>query len=281
MKSKDVIQGQDMKKTNIAKLKQVVVLALISVFFNSLLAEELTARQIVERYDSRNDGRTLEQDILMVLIDKDGKKRIRKIKSYEKKFGLDEYRAMYFKSPTDIKNTAFLTYDYKDKNKEEKQWLYLPAIKKVKRIPSGNKSSSFMGSDFSYFDMTNRDLDEYTYTILKETSVRGHKVWVIKAISKSEEEIKKSGYVKSILLIRQDNYVGVRGIFSMKNNKTKFLDVKEMHLQDGIWVYDKVSMTTKKGRDTIHSTLLINSNIRLNAPIKDAIFTVKRLEKGI
>lgn len=276
-----MIQSKDIKKKNISKFKQVLILAFISVLFNSLFAKELTARQIVDRYDARDEGNTLEQDIFMILIDKNGKKRVREIKSYEKKHGLGEYKIMYFKSPTDIKNTAFLTHEYKDKNKEEKQWLYLPAIKKVKRIPSANKSSSFMGSDFSYFDMTKRNLDEYTYKILKETRVRGHKVWVIQAIAKTEKEIKKSGYIKSILLIRQDNYVGVRGIFSMKNNKTKFLDVREMHDQNGIWIYDKVSMTTKKGREILHSTLLINSNIRLNTPIEDVVFTVRRLGQGI
>jgi len=262
------------------KLNGFPIIGLMLVLFNSLNAQEMTAREIVDRYDARDDGHTLEQDILMVLVDKHGNQRVREIKSYEKKYGLDEYRVMFFKSPTDIQNTGFLTYDYKDKTKDEKQWLYLPAIKKVKRIPSTDKSSSFMGSDFSYFDMTNRNLDAYSYKILKETMVKGDKVWVIEAIPNTEEEIEESGYTKSILLIRQNDYVGVRGIFYMKNNKTKFLDVKEMHLQNGIWVYDKVSMTTKKGKHTIHKTFLINSNIKVNQPIEDVVFTSRRLIKG-
>ena len=266
----------------ISRFKKVLVsMLMLSVYSTSITAQEMTAREIMDRYDARDDGNTLVQDIRMILIDKNGNKRVREILSYEKKYDVDEYRVMFFKTPTDIHNTGFLTYDYKDSTREDKQWLYLPAIKKVKRIPTVDKSSSFMGSDFSYFDMTDRDLDKYTFRIIKESKVRGNKVWMIEAIPNDEEEIKKSGYTKSILFIRQKDYVGVRAILIMKNSKKKLLDVKEMHKQDGVWVFDKVKMITKKGRKTIHTTILLNSNIKLNTNVKDVIFTARRLEKGI
>jgi len=123
------------------------------------MADDANARAIMEKVDARDDGKTLEQDMLMVLIDKNGKERTRDLKSYSKDFGADEHKTLFFKSPSDVKNTAFLTYDYDDASKDDDQWLYLPALKKVKRIPSADKSSSFMGSDFSYFDMTDRDLE--------------------------------------------------------------------------------------------------------------------------
>ena len=252
-----------------------------SLMATPLAADDAKARAIMEKVDARDDGQTLEQDMLMVLIDKNGNTRNRDIKSYGKDFGEDEYRIMFFKSPADVKNTAFLTYDYDDSSRDDDQWLYLPALKKVKRIPTSDKSSSFMGSDFSYFDMTDRDLEDYDFKLLKETKVRGNKAWMIQAIPRTAEVVKESGYTKSIALVRQDNYVVVRSIGFMKNNRKKYLDVKKLHKQDGVWLIDEMTMTTKKGKSTVHKTILKFSNVKLNKAIDDNMFTTRRLEKGL
>jgi len=265
---------------NIKKLLLVLALGL-SFLTTHLLADDAKARAIMEKVDARDDGKTLEQDMLMVLIDKNGKKRNRDIKSYSKDFGEDEHRIMFFKSPADVKNTAFLTYDYDESSRDDDQWLYLPALKKVKRIPTSDKSSSFMGSDFSYFDMTDRDLEDYDFKLLKETEVRGKKAWMIEAKPRTSKVVKESGYTKSIALVRQDNYVVVRSIGFMKNNKKKYLDVKRLHKEKGVWLADEMTMTTKKGKSTVHKTILKFSNIKLNKAINDSMFTTRRLEKGM
>ena len=253
----------------------------VSLVTTNALADDPKARAIMEKVDARDDGKTLEQDMLMVLIDKNGKQRTRDMKSYGKDFGEDEYRIMFFKSPADVKNTAFLTYDYDDASKDDDQWLYLPALKKVKRIPTSDKSSSFMGSDFSYFDMTDRDLEDYDFKLLKETAVRGKKVWMIEALPRNEEIIKESGYTKTIALVRQDNYMVVRSIGFMKGNKKKYLDVVRLHQEQGVWLPDEMTMTTKKGKSTVHKTILKFSHIKLNKAINDSMFTTRRLEKGM
>jgi len=245
------------------------------------IADDANARAIMEKVDARDDGQTLEQDMLMVLIDKNGNQRTRDLKSYSKDFGADEHKTLFFKSPSDVKNTAFLTYDYDDASKDDDQWLYLPALKKVKRIPSADKSSSFMGSDFSYFDMTDRDLEDYDFKLLKETKVRGHDAWMIEATPRNQEVIDESGYNKTIAIIRKDNYMVVRAINFMTNGKKKYLDLKRIHEQNGVWLVDEMTMTTKKGGDTIHKTILTFDNIKLNSDIKDDVFTTRRLEKGL
>jgi len=246
-----------------------------------LLAEDLTARQIMEKVDARDDGQTLEQEMMMILIDKNGNERTRDLKSYAKDFGEDEHRTLFFKSPADVKNTGFLTYDYDDSAKDDDQWLYLPALKKVKRIPSTDKSSSFMGSDFSYFDMTDRDLEDYEYKILKETKVRGNDAWMIQSTPNNQEVIDESGYEKTIAIVRKDNFMVVRAINFMTNGKKKYLDVTKIHEKNGIWVVDEMTMTTKKGNRTLHKTILNFNNIQLNQPIEDGIFTTRRIEKGL
>ena len=247
----------------------------------NLAADDAKARAIMKKVDARDDGKTLEQNMLMVLIGKNGKKRSRDIKSYTKDFAADEYRLLFFKSPADVKNTAFLTYDYNKASKDDDQWLYLPALGKVKRIPSTDKSSSFMGSDFSYFDMTDRNIEAYDFKLLKETKVHGQAAWVIQSIPRSRKTIKESGYTQTIAIVRKDNYMVVRAINYMKNGKKKYLDLRRIHKQKGIWVVDEMTMTTKKGKRMTHKTVLKFKNIKVNKALADDLFTTRRLPKGL
>ena len=250
-------------------------------FTTQVIADDPIARAIMEKVDARDDGKTLEQDMTMILIDKNGKKRTRNLHTYGKDFGADQYQIMFFKSPADVKNTSFLTYDYDDAKKDDDQWLYLPALKKVKRIPSADKSGSFMGSDFSYFDMTDRDLLDYDYKLLKETKVRGKAAWMIEATPRTKKVRRESGYTKTIALVRKDNYVVVRAINFMRNGKKKYMDMQKLHKQGGVWLPDVMTMTTKKGKRTLHKTVLKFSNIKLNKAINNSMFTTRRLEKGL
>jgi len=268
------------KKMNTKKLLLGLTLG-VSLLTTTLLADDAKARAIMVKVDARDDGKTLEQDMLMLLIDKNGGKRTRDIKSYSKDFGKDTHRIMFFKSPADVKNTSFLTYDYDKSSRDDDQWLYLPALKKVKRIPSADKSGSFMGSDFSYFDMTDRDLENYNFKLLKETKVRGHDAWMIESTPRNKKVIKESGYKKTVAIVRKDNFVVVRAINYMTNGKKKYLDLKKIHKQSGIWVVDTMSMTTKKGKALLHKTVLKFKNIKVNKALSDDLFTTRRLSKGL
>ncbi|HIP28909.1 MAG TPA: outer membrane lipoprotein-sorting protein [Sulfurovum sp.] len=253
----------------------------LSILTTNILADDAKARAIMEKVDAREDGKTLEQDMTMILIDKNGKKRTRNLHTYGKDFGVDKHQIMFFKSPADVKNTSFLTYDYDKASKDDDQWLYLPALKKVKRIPSSDKSSSFMGSDFSYFDMTDRDLSDYDFKLIKEIKVRGKAAWMIESTPRNKKIIKESGYTKSIAIIRKDNYVAVRVINFMRNGKKKYMDMRRLHKQGGVWLPDEMTMTTKKGKRTLHKTILKFKNIKLNKAINNSMFTTRRLEKGL
>ena len=241
-----------------------------------------SGREIKEKVNARDEGDRSTGEMEMILIDKKGKKRVRKLKTFGRKKDKDTQSLMFFLSPADVKNTGFLTYDYNESGKDDDQWLYLPALRKTKRIAAGDKSGSFMGSDLNYSDMTTPDLDLYDYTLMKETEVRGNKVWQIKAVPKSKDEAKKSGYSKSVIFIRQDNYVMIRAVrWVYKKRRNKYLDVKKLEKIDGIWVSTEMHVTTKTGKKTLHKTILKQKNIRFNQDEVNAnFFTVRRLEKG-
>ena len=245
-------------------------------------ADDARAREIVTKVDQREDGDNASSDMEMILIDKRGKERIRKIKTFSKDFGKDTYQIIFFLYPADVKNTGFLTYDYDDPERDDDQWLYLPALKKTKRIATSDKSGSFMGSDFTYSDMTKRDLEDYDYKLLKEMDVGGHKTWLIEAVPRTKDVIDETGYTRSVIFVRQDNYVVIRAVhYLKKGNRRKYLNVKKLELIDGIWVATEIHMTTKKGRATEHKTILRFTNVKFNQSLDDSMFTVRRLEKGL
>lgn len=245
-------------------------------------ADDPQARRIMEQVDTRDDGDNQISDMQMILIDKNNQQRVRTIKSFRKNKGEDELKLIFFLEPIDVRDTAFLTYDYDDPDRDDDQWMYLPALRKTKRIATSDKSSPFMGSDFSYADMTKRALEHYDYKLLKEMDDRGHKVWLIESVPRSSRIVEMYGYTKSWLLVRQDNDVVVRSVNWVKEGgRLKYMDVKNLELIDGVWVATEIHMTTKKNQQTLHQTILKLANVRFNQDLDEDLFTVRRMEKGL
>jgi len=243
----------------------------------------LNGREIMEKVNARDTGDRSITEMEMILIDKKGNKRVRKLKTFGLEKGKDSLSLMFFLSPADVRNTGFLTFDYDESGKNDDQWLFLPALRKTKRIAVGDKSGSFMGSDLNYSDMTSPDLNLYEYTLMKETEVKGQKVWQIKAVPKTKAEAEKSGYSKSVVFIRQDNYVMIRGVrWVHKKKRNKYLDVRKLEKIDGIWVSTELHVTTKSGKKTLHKTILKQKNVHFNQDeVNEDLFSIRRLEKGL
>jgi hypothetical protein len=244
--------------------------------------DDPAARAIMEKVDARDDGDNQTADMEMILIDKRGKKRVRRLSVFSKDKGEDTLRLMFFLEPADVKDTAFLTWDYDDPDKDDDQWLYLPALRKTKRIASSDKSGSFMGSDLNYSDMTDRNLEDYDFTFKKEMDVKGVKTWLIESIPRSKKVIKETGYKKSLIFVRQDNYVVIRAVNWVKDGGyLKYVDVRRLELIDGIWVATETHVTKKKNKKTAHKTILKFNNVKFNQKLDFEFFTIRRMEKGL
>lgn len=240
-----------------------------------------TGREIMESVNDRNEGDNETSNLEMTLIDKRGNERVREMRSIRKEKGEDRMTLLFFTSPPDVKNTGFLSYDYIDADRDDDQWLYLPALKKTKRIAGGDKSGSFMGSDFTYSDMSKPALDRYTYTLMKETEIDGIPVWQVEAIP-NDKEAKETGYTRSITFVRKDNFVPIRSVaFVKKGNRLKYMSVEKLEEIDGVWVPTEISMTTKKGKQVVHKTRLSVSGVQFDQPLEEKNFTIRQLEKGI
>lgn len=267
-------------RTLLYGLLVALVTPLVSVA-PTFAADDPKAREIMTRVDEREDGDNQTSNLQMILIDKRGKERKRNLRSFAKDKGEDNFSMMFFLSPADVEDTGFLTYDYDDAERDDDQWLYLPALKKTKRIASSDKSGSFMGSDFSYADMTDRPLENYEYELIQESEVDGHPVWVIQSTPIDEDEIDETGYTKSIQFVRKDNDVVVQSkIWVKKGKRNKYLKVQELEQIDGIWIPTVMTMTTKKGKQTLHKTILRTSDIKFNQDLDFDSFSVRGLETG-
>ncbi len=244
-------------------------------------AEPLTGRQIMQHVDDRNDGNNEVRDLEMLLIDANGSTRTRRLRMWRRDVGKDVQSLLFFLAPPDVKDTGLLSYDYDDPDKDDDQWLYLPALKKTKRIAAGDKSGSFMGSDFSYADMTERNLDRYDYRLIKEEELGGVKVWQVEAIPNTPKEIDETGYTKSIYVVRQDNDVMVRAVsWLRRGGRMKYFEVKRLEQIEGIWVATEMRMSTRKGDTLLHDTVLKLSNVHFDQPFDESRFSVRQLEKG-
>lgn len=247
-----------------------------------VFADDPEARAIMEKVEARDDGDNQTSIMEMILIDKRGNQRVRRIATFTKNKAEDKFQLMFFKYPADVKDTAFLTWDYDDPDRDDDQWLYLPALRKTKRIASRDKSGSFMGSDLTYSDMTDRNLEDYDFFLKKEIEVRGVKAWLIESIPRSKKVIKDTGYTKSLIIVRQDNYFVIRGVnWVKKGGYLKYLDIRKLVLIEGIWVATELHVTKKKGKQLVHKTILKFKNVKFNQDLDFDMFTVRRMEKGL
>ncbi len=272
------------------KLKQSIRLAVMTfvilsgTFYPALAGP--TADEIMETVDARDDGDTATADFLMVLMDKKKNKRIRNIKSIRKDFGEDSKGILFFLSPADVRNTAYMSYDWDDYEKEDDSWLYLPALARVKRVAAGDKSNAFMGSDFSYSDINGIEIRDWVYAFAKESVILdGKDTWVIQGIPRVDAKdrvLEETGYLKSLTWVRKDNFVVVKAKYWVKEGrKIKFFKAEDIQIIDNVWTAKKLTMvTTSKGKID-HSSVLKLSNVKYNTPVKDSYFTTRSMEQGL
>lgn len=259
----------------------MAVFAMSSVFTMSAFAElpDIDAHQVAVNADEREDGDDETSDLEMTLINKKGQERIRKVLTYRKDYGDDSKMVMFFKEPADVKDTGFLSWNYDDESKDDDQWLYLPALKKVRRISSSKKKDYFMGTDFTYDDMGDRNVDDYTYKHLGTETIDGIECYHIEMMPKDKSIVKKTGYGRGEMWVRPDIWMGIRMTFFDKKLKfLKELTLSDIEQIDGIWTAQTMTMENEQKN---HKTVFKFSNITYNNGLEDDIFSQRRLTKGI
>ena len=260
-----------------------LVIGVVILSISTPVAFAMTANEIMQKVDARDTGKTQISTATMTLIDKKDRKRVRKLKLFSKEFSDVDKSISFFVSPTDVKDTSFLSYDWNDEGKEDDSWLYLPAMQRVNRTAAGDKSNSWMGSDFTFSDVEGAEVNEYTYKILSESDpVDGHDCWKIEALPKSKAIVKKTGYLKTINWVRKDAFLVVRGInYVKKGKRVKYYSTKDIKKIDGIWTIGTIQMVTTKNKKVQHSSIFRLENVSYNNDVADSMFEVETMQRGL
>ncbi len=254
------------------KITSIVIAVLITVSFSA--NAQLTGKQIVNKSYNLPSGDDKTSTLTMTLLNKQGKKRVRTIKQFSKDMGTVEKNIMYFVTPADVKNTSFMNWTY-DSNKADDQWIYLPALKKTKRISSDSKSDYFMGSDFTYDDLGDRKLDADNHKLLKTETVNGVSCYVVESKSKDEDYM----YSKTITWINKSNFVGVKKEFYDEDGDLlKILTIKKSMKVSGFWV---ITHSEMKNVQKNHKTSIVLSNVKLNTGVSETKFTERMMMRGL
>ena len=246
-------------------------------------AETLSARDIMERVDDRYTGDSSVADAQLILIDRNNRERVRDLRLYTLEEEGVTKGVTFFMAPTDVAGTAYLSYDYDAQDDEA--WLYLPALKQVRRVAAGDRSGSFMGSDFSYSDLNGTTIDWYDYELLSDQEmVDGAATWLIESKPKPEFRDRVSdetGYERSHLWIRQDNFVQVQAqIWVERGGRIKYFSARELEEIDGIWTAKRIQMITTRNGQREHASVFQTHNIRYNEHNDASLFTTQAMQQG-
>jgi len=263
----------------------VLVGIVLGIITTSAMSQTLSAREVAEKNFDREDGNNIISINTLTLIDGNGGVRTRTVKNYRRDENEVEKSIFVFESPADVKGSAFLSYDWDEAAKEDDSWLYLPALKKTKRIAGGDKSGSFFGSEFSYADFQPLGPEFYDYEMLNESDIAdGQDTWVISRVPKkafNEKVVEETGYLKSKLWIRKDNFMTVKAIiYVKKGRKVKYFQASDIQKKDGIWFAGKVQMVTTRGGKKENASVIATENISFNNKLDDEIFAVQHLARN-
>jgi outer membrane lipoprotein-sorting protein len=255
--------------------KLVAAAVFFALVTGTAFAQAPAGYDIMKQADERYTGDTARYKLTMTLNSGRGAPRIREAAYYFKDYGDTEKILMYFNSPRDVAGTGYLSVSYDDESKDDDIWLYLPALKRVRRIAGAGKNGSFMGTDFTYEDMGSRSLGKDEFSLRGEEDVDGGPCWVVEAKAKDG----KDPYGRRVIRVRKDSYMlAAVDFYDRQGRLLKTLRVSGIRQIDGVWAARKMEMSNVQDK---HSTVIDISEIRFNMPLEDSIFAAANLERGV
>lgn len=255
--------------------RKVIISVLLFMLAMPVFADAEKGLAIAIEADKRDKGwGDSTANMRMVLRNKQGKEstRVLRIKNREME-GDGDQSLTIFDTPRDIKGTAFLSYTHS--LEPDEQWLYLPALKRVKRILSANKSGPFMGSEFAFEDLTSSEVEKYTYQWLRDETLDGIDMFVVEYTP----AYKNSGYTRQVAWINKDTYNGHKvEFYDRKNTLLKTLTLKDHTLYlDKFWRPKSMHMANHQ---TGKSTDLYWENYKFNNGFGDRDFDQNTLKNA-
>lgn len=238
--------------------------------------------EIAKKTDERDDGANVSRKLTMELVDKRGKSRVRETMAFRKYFGEERRTAIFYQTPSNVKGTSFLVYDYPDVNVDDDQWLYLPALRKTRRISASNRGDYFLGTDFTYEDIkleSKLSIEDYHYKTVGKEIIDGNEVYVVEATPIDEKTAKELGYSKTKAWVDAKNWMIRKGEYwDVAGNHLKTTYIKDIRSVQNIWTGHIVEIENHKSG---HKTKFTFSEVDYTTVIDDDFFTQQTLVRGL
>lgn len=250
--------------------------------WNDAKAEDLSGLDIMTKVHARPDGAQVTRDLTLELTDSKGVVRVEKTTGYRKYFGDEKRTILFYTDPTHVRGTGFLTFDYADAGKDDDQWLYLPALRKVRRISAADRGDYFLGTDFTYEEIKKEqkvELSDYGFTFKGEEVVDGHTLLIVEGVPTSDKTAKELGYSRVIWRIDPEIWMSrLSDYYDRNGNHLKTITLEKVEKIDGI---DTALQTFVQNHKTGHSTRLIFENVDYRSDVSDSLFSQARLRRGL
>jgi len=250
----------------------------LTVASGAVLAQtpEEKGLEIAKEGDKRGEGWVDSfVNLKMVLVDKAGNESVRdmRVKSLEGEGGEGDKSLMIFDTPKDQEGVAMLTYTHK--TEPDDQWLYLPALKRVKKISSRNKSGPFVGSEFAFEDISSQEVEKYKYKFLRDETLDGMDCFVTERLP----EDKYSGYTRQVAWVDKKEYRILKvEYYDRKNSLLKTLRNTGWNLYlEKFWQPD---LSVMQNHQTGKATRLVYENYQFKVGLDDKDFTKNSLKRA-
>jgi outer membrane lipoprotein-sorting protein len=244
--------------------------AMLALWITAATAAD-SARQIVEEQQKRSDPKSQRYEGILQVTDAAGKTSEKRW-TYQRIGSHGRSKAIIrFTAPAEVRGVALLIVSHPDKASD--QWMWTPAIERDRRIALQDRSTRFFGTDFSFEDLEERDVDQFAYTLLGEEAVDGAPAWKIQSVPK---RTKSSQYDKTILWIRKDHYTMVRVESYVKDELVRRLTHSDIREVQGYWTAHELTMNDVKRRSTTKLTL---RKVEYDVNLRDDAFTLQALRR--
>ena len=229
------------------------------------------ARTIVEESQKRTEASSQRYEGVLQVFD--GKGKVSDKRWVLERLGSHGASRMVlrFTQPAEVKGVALLVANHPDRASD--QWMWTPAIERDRRIALQDRSTRFFGTDFSFEDLEERDVDQYDYTLLGDDTVDGAAAWKIQSTPK---QAKSSQYTKAIVWIRKDNYAFARIENYAKDAVVRRLNYADLQNVQGIWTAKRLEMTDLRRNSR---TVLTMEKLQYNVPMREDDFTLQALRR--
>ncbi|MDR3175022.1 MAG: outer membrane lipoprotein-sorting protein [Desulfovibrio sp.] len=240
---------------------------------DAALAVDAAAREIMTRVYDHADGEDRRFAMTMTLTNRQGRQRIRTVESFSKDYGRDRKSVMIFLAPADVKGTMYLSWEYENPGREDDKWLYMPALRKDRRISGASRNEYFMGSDFTYDDIGRRHPAKDAQRRLGEETVNGFACWKIECVPLDPSET----YTRRVAWVAKEAGLVIKAEYHDKDGLLKTFTALDVRKQDGFW---NIYLCEMVNAVTGHKTEMKIASLLYDTGLDDALFTVATLQRG-